>query len=414
MESESIQPTGKECEPCCSCCEQTLNRSCSKTWYRSVKRKLDELEIETRSFIIPGLSTPEVARVEIENECRVLRKMVTNQQQSIHDLAVELEEERNASSSAANEAMSMILRLQHEKAEIEMEARQFKRFSEQKSSHDQQEIAALEELLYKREQTIQSLTCEVQAYKYRMMSYGLTESEAEGVKGMITNGNNSIATNSVTEFSRFDNYPPLKCHSHEQQPNPELETELEKYTFTETPRHQPILDKVIIGHSLRIKKPSTRFSLDSACSLFATIKEYDHDSNLKKVENCSEFGSEISDRIYTVDSIHYGQPNVNTYDDVVSSRKDSVCHSEIKDPEVMKLYARLHALEADRESMRQAIVNMRTDKAQLVLLKEIAQNLCKDMAPTSRMPVKRKSGFRIFGQSVASFVLWRRNAGQTK
>ncbi|KAI3716627.1 hypothetical protein L1987_67631 [Smallanthus sonchifolius] len=131
--------------------------------------------------------------------------MVTNQQQSIHDLADELEEERNASSSAANVAMSMILRLQREKAEIEMEARQFKRFSEQKTSHDQQEIVALEELLYKREQTIQSLTCEVQAYKYRMTSYGLTESEAEGVKGMITNSNNSIATNSVTEFGQFDN-----------------------------------------------------------------------------------------------------------------------------------------------------------------------------------------------------------------
>ncbi|KAL0333545.1 UNVERIFIED_CONTAM: Myosin-binding protein 7 [Sesamum angustifolium] len=43
---------------------------------------------------------------------------------------------------------------------------------------------ALEDLLYKREQTIESLTCEVQAYKHRMMSYGLTEAEAEGVDGM--------------------------------------------------------------------------------------------------------------------------------------------------------------------------------------------------------------------------------------
>ncbi|KAM0024665.1 putative GTD-binding domain-containing protein [Helianthus debilis subsp. tardiflorus] len=382
MESESIPPSGKECECECNYCYPINNRSCTNTWFRSVKRKLDELETETRSFLIPGLSVPEVARVEIENECDVLREMVTNQQQSIHDLAVELEKERNASSSAANEAMSMILRLQREKAGIEMEARQFKRFAEQKSNHDQQEIAALEELLYKREQTIQSLTCEVQAYKYRMMSYGLTESEAEGVKGVITHSHNSIASNSDTQSIMFDEYPPLKCHTNEQQAYPESEHEteiidIEKYAFSETqtpcsikdiehriiqlerssPRHQPVLEKVVVGNSPRIQKPSTRYSMDSA---------------------------------------------------------DSVCHGEIQDPEVMKLYARLQALEADRESMRQAIINMRTDKAQLVLLKEIAQNLCKDMSPTSRMPAKKQSYFWAVGQSVVSFVLWRKNANQTK
>ncbi|KAK9072732.1 hypothetical protein SSX86_009167 [Deinandra increscens subsp. villosa] len=457
MESESIQPWIKERECVCNCCDlavnRSVNRSCTKTWFRSVKRKLDELEIETRNVLIPGLSTPEVARVEIENECGVLREMVTNQQQSIHYLAVELEEERDASSSAANEAMSMILRLQREKAGIEMEARQFKRFSEQKSSHDQQELAALEELLYKREQTIESLTCEVEAYKYRMMSYGLTESESEfepeGVKSGITHSthSNSIGPNSETEFTpidEYDEYPPLKCHSNEQQQQtyPESVTEtidIEKHTYTETtcsikdieqrinqleqqsPRHQPILDKVIVGHSPRKQNPSARFSFDSAGSFFATIKV--DDSNFKKAENFSEFGSETSDIIYTVDSVHYDNPVSYHNDpkadtdscDYASTRKDSVCsHTEFQDPEVMKLYARLQALEADRESMRRAIISMRTDKAQLVLLKEIAQNLCKDVSQTTRMPGKKQSYIGSFGRSVASLVLWRRNASQAK
>ncbi|KAK1434986.1 hypothetical protein QVD17_00741 [Tagetes erecta] len=443
MESQSIKLSGKECDYECecgsnSCDSSTINGSCTGTWFRSVKRKLDDLETETRSFL--NVPLPEVARVEIENECDVLREMVTNQQKSIHDLSIELDKERNASSSAANEAMSMILRLQREKALIEMEARQFKRFSEQKSIHDQQEIAALEELLYKREQTIQSLTCEVQAYKYRMMSYGLTEAEAEGVKGVITHTNtNSVGTNSVNEF---DDYPPLKCQSNEPQTYTQSEPEtvdIEKYTYHDTPcsikdiehrinqleqqspRHQPILDKVIVGQSPRKQKLSTCYSADSPGSIFATIKE--DESNFKKGENFSEFGSEIYDRIYTVDSIHYNAPttyqndqkaNMNTCDEFMSAHKDSMCYSEIQDPEVMKLYARLHALEADRESMRQAIINMRTDKAQLVLLKEIAQNLCKDMMPTSRMPIKKQSYFKIFGQSIASLVLWTRNASQTK
>ncbi|XP_071710281.1 myosin-binding protein 7-like [Rutidosis leptorrhynchoides] len=444
MESDCVN---KECECGCSCCD---NRACTQKWIRSVKRKLDELDEERHKLMIPGLLLPEVARVEIKNECGALREMVTNQQQTIRDLSDELEKEQNAASSAANEAMSMILRLQREKAEIEMEARQFKRFSEQKIYHDQHEIVALEELLYKREQTIQSLTCEVQAYKYRMMSYGLTESEAEGEKGVITRTNSTIA-NSENQFGEFDyipyDYPPLKCNSNEQQqqqqqiyPESDNETiDIDKYTFTETPcslkdieqrinelekspRNQPVYDKVIVGHSPRKQKPTSRYSLDSTTSsFFGTIRE-DENTCFKKVDNASEYGSEMSDRIYTVDSIHYGAPygnepkvNVNTFDnEVMSTTKDSMGQNESQDPEVMKLYARLHALEADRESMRQAIINMRTDKAQLVLLKEIAQNLCKEMGTTNRMPVKKQSVLESFCQTIASFILWRRKASQTK
>ncbi|KAI3791628.1 hypothetical protein L2E82_05487 [Cichorium intybus] len=439
----------KSCECGYNCSSPTVNGSCTRTWIRSVKRKLDELEVEREKFMV---LCPEVAHIEIENECGALREMVTNQQKSIRDLSIELDEERNAASSAANEAMSMILRLQREKAEIEMEARQFKRFSEEKSSHDQHEIAVLEDLLYKREQTIQSLTCEVQAYKYRMMSYGLTESEADGEKFVITSGN-SIAANSEIQFDflPFD-YPPLKCnsneHEHEGHVYQESEHEtvvIDKYAFGETPhslkdieqrinqlenspKHQPALEKVVVGHSPRKNKLSTRFSLDSSGSFFATIKEEQQDySPYKKVDNPSELADEMSDRIYTVDSIHYGTQyhkdqkvnNMGTYDDYMSVAKESTCRADVQDPEVMKLYARLHALEADRESMRQAIINMRTDKAQLVLLKEIAQNLSKDMSPAGRMPVNKRSVLgnlsvvSIF-KWVTSIVLWRRRARRTK
>ncbi|KAI3766814.1 hypothetical protein L2E82_16888 [Cichorium intybus] len=123
--------------------------------------------------------------------------------------------------------MSMILKLQREKAEIQIEARQFKRFSEEKMAHDQQELIALEELLYRMEQSIQSLTCEVQAYKHRMISYGLTESEVDGGKSFITR-ENSFATNLETQFD-FPSYdyhpPPLKCNSNENQPYQEHDKE---------------------------------------------------------------------------------------------------------------------------------------------------------------------------------------------
>ncbi|KAI3503375.1 hypothetical protein L1887_31816 [Cichorium endivia] len=119
-----------------------------------------------------------------------------------------------------------------------------------------------------------------------MMSYGLSESEADGEKFVITSSN-SIAANSEIQFDFLPfEYPPLKCNSNEH----------------EQERHKG---------------------------------------------------------------------NLGTYDDYMSVAKESTCYAEVQDPEVIKLYARLHALEADRESMRQAIINMRTDKAQFVLLKEI-------------------------------------------
>ena len=70
---------------------------------------------------------------------------------------------------------------------------------------------------------------------------------------------------------------------------------------------------------------------------------------------------------------------------------DYVNQPDLGDPDVTKLYMRLQALEADRESMRQAIMSMRTEKAQMVLLKEIAQHLSKDVIPERRLPLRKAS-----------------------
>ncbi|KAK6152250.1 hypothetical protein DH2020_014885 [Rehmannia glutinosa] len=465
MESDNSPPSPslvKCCDCGCSCSMMNsamMNRSLSGTYLRSVKRKYDEFDDE-KPFTIPGFVIPQNARVEIENECQALRETVTSQQQTIQDLISELEEERNASSSAANEAMSMILRLQREKAEIQMEARQFKRFAEEKMAHDQQETLALEDLLYKREQAIQSLTCEVEAYKHRMMSYGLTEAEADGAdgdKGMSRNNSMNENMEGQFVFPHYEIYPPLKCNINESMVYPDGDDEtadIEKYESGETPHSrdqlkdleyrinqleksprtiQPdreyvgaknVLEKVIVGQSPRRARHLRKFSTDSSNSLFAMGREIGPDSpkygtsfkktelshldltsNLRKVDNASEVGDDMDDRVYTIDSIHQGAStngivdhNVSVGiggDDSMTTPRDSLNHSDVRDLEVQKLYARLHALEADRESMRQAIISIGTDKAQLVLLKEIAQNLCKEMSPSRGMPVQ-KSVVRSF------------------
>ncbi|KAG5126531.1 hypothetical protein JHK82_027366 [Glycine max] len=455
MASEVV-PSSGDLLKCCNCgCGCSLVAHSSGTWMRSVKRKLDEFKMDDQ------LPIPAFARIEIENECVALREMVSMQQRTIQDLNAELDEERNSSSTAANEAMSMILRLQREKAEVQMEARQFKRFAEEKMTHDQEELLSLEDLLYKREQIIQSLTCEVQAYKHRLMSFGLTEDEAEGDQ---------------YELPTYE-YPPLKCNvMHDAMDADNDDTDIEKYVFDETPSDRlrnlenriskmektstysqmdgdftgkNVLEKVIVGQSPRWTKHPRRSSSDSA-SLSGMGKEigpesmmdspklnsnYRRDyfsqsedpSNFKKVDNASD-DDDTSDRIYTIDSVHCGAPyngftdsKAGAFEDYATTPRESGNHAaDFEDPYIKKLHMRLQALEADRESMRQAIISMRTDKAQVVLLKEIAQHLCKEMSPKRKMARKPyfagNSNSMLFSivKWISSIVFWRKRAHQSK
>lgn len=483
-------PTSRNMVKCCDCgCSCSLvASSSSESWFRSVKRKYNEFEDGNR-FFVPGFDLLPNPRVQIENECTALRETVSSQQQTIQDLYAELDEERNASSSAANEAMSMILRLQREKAEIQMEARQFKRFAEEKMGHDQQELSVLEDLLYKREQTIQSLTCEVQAYKHRMMSYGLTEQEAEGE---INEFSRDMSMTENFDAAQVDvpiyEYPQLKCSVNE---NPGALAEgdddtvdIEKYPFGESPdggdqlknlefricqmERTPrghlkdgefsgaknILEKVIVGQSPRLPRHSRKISTDSFSSFMSlpretgpdfttgspkfkqtptfTKKDYvtlpDDNSNSRRTDSASELGDDTSDRVYTIDSIHNGapsdgvaesKPGVGISEDYISSPRETLNRHDVSDPDIKKLYMRLQTLEADRESMRQAIISMRTEKAQMVLLKEIAQHLCKEVSPARPMPLKKPSILGSFSfisvfKWIASFVFWRKRARQSK
>ncbi|OVA07216.1 Zein-binding domain [Macleaya cordata] len=466
-----------ECSTCgCTC--SLVNSSYAAIWQRTVKRKFEEIEEGRQDG--PGVSDyNSVARVEIENECVALREALSSQQESIQELYTELEEERNASASAANEAMSMILRLQREKAEIQMEARQFKRFAEEKMAHDQQEILVLEDMLFKREEIIQSLSCEVQMYKHRMLSFGLTEDEVEGGKG-VYGRSQSMVENSEFELPPFD-YPPLKCKMNETHGPIDCEdiADIEKYSsgenpiapfgdtprsgyseipcaaFGETPKNgtKVVLEKAEIGQSPRQPRHARRLSTDSSSSFPGLVKEIGPDyykkesprpsssfkkmaycsqtedcSNLRNVDNTSDLRDDMSDRVYTIDSIHHGTHNNNfagsktaigICEDYVTTPRESLNQTDIGDPDIKKLYMRLQLLEADRESMKQAIISMRTEKAQLVLLREIAQQLYKEMTPERRMPVKKTSIIGTFSfvsalKWIVSFVFWRNKAHRSK
>lgn len=84
---------------------------------------------------------------------------------SLMALYMELEEERNASEVAANNAMAMITRLQGEKAAVQMEALQYKRMMEEQAQYDQEALQLLQDLLLRRESDVKALESELLTYR---------------------------------------------------------------------------------------------------------------------------------------------------------------------------------------------------------------------------------------------------------
>ncbi|WCJ30144.1 hypothetical protein M5689_011720 [Euphorbia peplus] len=118
----------------------------------------------------------------LETDILELEKALHAQQQLLQKLYNELDEERESAATAASEALSMILRLQGEKASLKMEASQYKRMAEEKMCHAEEALAVFEDLTYEREMEIAALEFQLQAYRYRLLSMGLTDVGVSEVK----------------------------------------------------------------------------------------------------------------------------------------------------------------------------------------------------------------------------------------
>lgn len=104
-----------------------------------------------------------------------LREALCAQQRLLQKLYNELDAEREASSTAASEALSMIIRLQGEKAAVKMEAEQYKRMVEEKMCHAEESLAIFEDIMYQKEIELAALDYQVQAYRHKLISMGCVD-----------------------------------------------------------------------------------------------------------------------------------------------------------------------------------------------------------------------------------------------
>ncbi|KAL6902075.1 hypothetical protein ACP4OV_004951 [Aristida adscensionis] len=336
----------------------------------------------------PPEAPPAVVRVEIGDEAAALREALSQQQAALGDLQAELDAERGAAASAASEAMTMILRLQREKAEAMMEARQFRRYAEEKMSHDAAEIAALEEQLAKRDAAL----CAVQQTPRHPGA--AAASRASTPRHPCATPRPPASPSPMAPAASSGYYPALRCfidHPPTASEADALDAQTPHDQLNRLAQRVHMLERGASAAPAATTTPIIRVAPGSAFPRHA--RAYSDDS----VDFCDgeyfpdddeDVDCGASDRVYTVDAIHgrgatpMAVPEGSYYGGTPAG--SDYCGAApwgMEDEEVRRLNTRLQALEADRETMRQAIINMGADKAQVVLLKEIAQKLCKEAAP---------------------------------
>ncbi|KZV45378.1 hypothetical protein F511_05542 [Dorcoceras hygrometricum] len=146
----------------------------------------DDTEVRKTVLSIEDLQEAKYFCGQEGNTIQLLEQALEEANAARDALYIELEKERNAAASAAEEAMAMILRLQEEKASIEMEARQHQRIFEEKSAYDAEEMDILKEILVRREMEKHLLEMEVEGYR-QMASLGNQQLVDDGPSGAPTN-----------------------------------------------------------------------------------------------------------------------------------------------------------------------------------------------------------------------------------
>jgi hypothetical protein len=330
-----------------------------------------------------------VVRVEVGDEAAALREALARQQAALGDLQAELDAERGAAAGAASEAMTMILRLQREKAEAMMEARQFRRYAEEKMSHDAAELAALEDALAKRDAALVEQT---------------PRCGGAAASGASTPRRPPASPSPASSASGCC-YPALRCLI-DHPPTASEADALDCAHQTPLSRLAPRVHLLERGATttpaaVTTTTPVIRVAPGSAFPRRHAYYSDDDDDGSLDFRDGGDFlpDDDGSDRVYTVDAVHGGAAPLA--DSFYGGSTPVSLPWAAEDDEVRWLSSRLQALEADRESMRQAIIDMGANKAQDVLLKEIAQKLCskEHAAPPPVVPVAAQHSYYKTGNT---------------
>ncbi|KAK8464517.1 hypothetical protein PHAVU_010G018600 [Phaseolus vulgaris] len=135
-----------------------------------------------------------------EDRFKMLEMALEEEKAAYTALYLELDKERASAATAADETMAMILRLQEEKASLEMEMRQYQRMIEERVAYDEEEMDILQEILIRRERENHFL-----------------EEELESYRQMDSKGSDQLYGKAMVQHDQCGQRPPISVETYEDQ-----------------------------------------------------------------------------------------------------------------------------------------------------------------------------------------------------
>ncbi|KAJ6762949.1 MYOSIN-BINDING PROTEIN 1 [Salix purpurea] len=149
-------------------CDELRTSDASNVVGMQILQKRITLERNESSLSLDGSI---VSEIEGESTDDRLKRQVEHDKKLLSALYKELEEERNASTISANQAMAMITRLQEEKAALHMEALQYLRMMEEQSEYDMEALQKKNDLLTEKEKEVQDLEEDLEFYRIPLLEF---------------------------------------------------------------------------------------------------------------------------------------------------------------------------------------------------------------------------------------------------
>ncbi|GMN65711.1 hypothetical protein TIFTF001_034785 [Ficus carica] len=330
-----------------------------------------------------GLSLDGSIVSEIEGESVVdrLKRQIEYDKKLMTALYRELEEERNASAVATNQAMAMITRLQEEKAALHMEALQYLRMMEEQAEYDDDELQKSNDLLAEKEREVQDLEAELESYRKKFLNERVLENISE------TSGDVNITDIGVdnSEYSRVKDNVSVSVHLVPEKPHDYDSIGVADMTFENVDKdnlNSSILEfgdeKTCILQCLKKLEKTLYFLSDDE----ARSKDDYSENRAGRISELGVLDRKAHENSGAEETISPTKHDVNGRDtsEFPCGKPSSAELSQVTDVAalgvtVSGLNKRLEALEADRKFLEHAINLLRNGDEGLQFIQEIASHL---------------------------------------
>lgn len=335
-----------------------------------------------------------------------LKSALAAARKSLNTLYTELENERSAAAIAADETMAMINRLQEQKAAMQMEAMQYQRLMEEQSEYNQEALQRVNELVVKRDKERQDMEREIELYRHKIHLYEAKERrKMSRHKADDQNGSSSASSSAEDSDDLSQSFYEGDESSHGLNgSNGSIPTDI---VLQETATHIVTLDssladcdeeRLSILEQLKVLEDRLFDLEDEESDSMKEDKHFTEDNHLSSASN--GFSDEdISFKLHdSRKGVSYrGKKLLPLFDDATAMQNGNglltkQCIGADPSAEVMselakeqdklaianeidQVHERLHALEADKEFIKQCVRSLNKGGKGFVLLQEILQHL---------------------------------------